>query len=199
MTADTGGHADVFEGFRQQVEACTRCPLHDSRMQVVFGSGDPAADLFFVGEAPGAEEDRSGIPFVGRSGRLLDRLLEGIGISRQEVFISNVVKCRPPENRDPSSLEIETCSPYLERQVELVEPRVICSLGNFATRLLTGEKKGITQLHGVPREIGIGSLQTTLFPLFHPAAALRSPAYASGLEEDFARIPELLESAEVRS
>jgi len=199
MTADTGGHADVFEGFRQQVEACTSCPLHESRIQVVFGSGDPAADLFFVGEAPGAEEDRSGMPFVGRSGRLLDRLLEGIGISRQGVFISNVVKCRPPENRDPRPEEIGNCSPWLEGQVESVEPRVICSLGNFATRFLSGEKKGITQLHGVPREIGIGSLQTTLFPLFHPAAALRSPAYASGLEEDFARIPDLLGSRQVGS
>jgi uracil-DNA glycosylase family 4 len=194
MTADTAGRDDVFAGFRKQVEGCTSCPLHESRTQVVFGSGDPSADLFFVGEAPGAEEDRSGAPFVGRSGRLLDRLLESIGISRQEVFISNVVKCRPPENRDPSSLEIETCSPYLERQVELVEPRVICSLGNFAMRLLSGDRRGITQVHGVPREIGIGSLETTLFPLFHPAAALRSPAYASGLEDDFARIPELLDS-----
>jgi DNA polymerase len=196
MTAKTVGHADVFESLRHEVEGCTRCPLHDSRTQVVFGSGNPAADLFFVGEAPGAEEDRSGVPFVGRSGRLLERMLETIGISRQEVFISNVVKCRPPENRDPSSLEIETCSPYLERQIELVEPRVICSLGNFATRLLSGEKRGITQIHGVPRKIKIGSLETTLFPLFHPAAALRSPAYASGLQEDFARIPELLGSAE---
>jgi uracil-DNA glycosylase family 4 len=196
MTAKMVGHAELLESLRRQVEGCTRCPLHDSRTQVVFGSGNPAADLFFVGEAPGAEEDRSGVPFVGRSGRLLERMLETIGISRQEVFISNVVKCRPPENRDPSSLEIETCSPYLERQIELVEPRVICSLGNFATRLLSGEKRGITQIHGVPRKIKIGSLETTLFPLFHPAAALRSPAYASGLQEDFARIPELLGSAE---
>lgn len=174
-----------------------RCALHESRSEVVFGAGDPAADLMFVGEAPGAEEDRTGLPFVGRSGVLLDELLEGIGISRQEIFIANVIKCRPPDNRDPSAVEIEECRPYLERQVELIAPRIVCTLGNFATKLLSGDPSGITKVHGEPRRAEVGSCEVTLLPLFHPAAALRSPKYASDLREDFARIPQLLSESSV--
>jgi uracil-DNA glycosylase len=192
MPADPAIRRSELADLRREAEACTRCPLHESRNQVVFGVGNPEADLMFIGEAPGAEEDRTGLPFVGRSGGLLDQLLDGIGISRDEVFIANVVKCRPPDNRDPVAAEIDACSPYLERQVELIAPRVVCTLGNFATKLLSGDPSGITKVHGEPRPIEVGTSEVTLFPLFHPAAALRSPKYASGLRGDFARIPELL-------
>ncbi len=121
----------------KEARGCTLCPLHESRTQVVFGAGNADADLMFVGEAPGFHEDQQGIPFVGRAGQLLNELLEEQGLGRDDVFIANMLKCRPPGNRDPTADEIETCRPYLERQVELIEPRVICTLGNFATKLLT--------------------------------------------------------------
>lgn len=181
----------LVELFRA-AEKCTMCPLHEDRITVVFGAGDADADLMFVGEAPGAEEDRLGMPFVGRSGGVLDQLLEGIGIARDDVFIANVVKCRPPENRDPSAAEIETCSPYLERQIELVQPRLICTLGNFATKLLSADNSGITKVHGQVTPTTFGSMEIVLYPMFHPAAALRSLSYAEGLREDFKRIPSLL-------
>lgn len=184
----------LVELFRE-AERCTKCPLHENRSTVVFGAGNADADLMFVGEAPGAEEDRMGMPFVGRSGGVLDQLLNGIGISRDDVFIANVVKCRPPDNRNPSAAEIRTCSPYLERQVELVQPRLICTLGNFATKLLSADKSGITKVHGRVAAATIGSREVSLYPMFHPAAALRSPSYADGLREDFQRIPSLLEEA----
>ncbi|HET7177459.1 MAG TPA: uracil-DNA glycosylase, partial [Solirubrobacterales bacterium] len=122
----------------EEASACTRCPLAETRTKVVFGAGNADADLMFVGEAPGAEEDRQGLPFVGRAGQLLNELLAGIGMSRQDVFIANVLKCRPPGNRDPQPLEIEACRPYLFEQVRLIEPQVVCTLGNFATKLLSG-------------------------------------------------------------
>ena len=186
-----GQLVDLF----RDAEKCTRCPLHENRTTVVFGAGNADADLMFVGEAPGAEEDRMGLPFVGRSGGVLDQLLDGIGISRDDVFIANVVKCRPPDNRDPSTSEIQECSPYLEKQVELVQPRLICTLGNFATKLLSADKSGITKVHGQVTAATIGSMEVALYPMFHPAAALRSPTYADGLREDFQRIPSLLGEA----
>lgn len=198
MSPDLTKRSESFDTLRKEAEACTRCQLHESRDRVVFGAGDPDADLMFVGEAPGAEEDRTGLPFVGRSGRLLDQLLAGIGITREEVFIANVVKCRPPDNRDPASAEIEACRSYLERQVQLIEPRLVCTLGNFATKLLSGDPTGITKVHGAAKRTEIGASQVTLLPLFHPAAALRSPKYAAGLREDFARIPQLLSQGSVR-
>lgn len=176
----------------RQANACTSCDLHETRTKVVFGSGDADARLMFVGEAPGAEEDRTGMPFVGRAGRLLDQLLADIGIGRDEVFIANVLKCRPPSNRDPAAGEIERCRPFLDRQVELVRPEVVCTLGNFATKLLTGDQTGITKVHGQPRSIEIGSSTVTLLPLLHPAAGLRSPKYLDALRVDFGRIPDLL-------
>jgi len=149
---------------------CTRCPLSATRTQVVFGTGDPDADLMFVGEAPGRDEDLQGVPFVGRSGQLLDRLLaEEVGIARDAVYIANVVKCRPPENRDPGPDEIAACRPYLEEQVELVAPKVVVTLGNFATKLLLGTDRGITKVRGSTYPMGA----TQLVPTFHPAAALR--------------------------
>jgi uracil-DNA glycosylase family 4 len=176
-----------------EASVCERCPLFETRARVVFGSGNADADLIFVGEAPGAEEDRQGLPFVGRAGGLLSQLLEGIGLKREDVFIANVLKCRPPGNRDPQPEEIDSCRPYLEKQVELIQPRVIATLGNFATKLLTGNPTGITKVHGVPQEHLLGGRWVYMLPLFHPAAGLRTPRVAEQLREDFLRIPELLE------
>jgi uracil-DNA glycosylase len=176
-----------------EASVCERCPLFETRTRVVFGSGNADADLIFVGEAPGAEEDRQGLPFVGRAGGLLSQLLEGIGLKREDVFIANVLKCRPPGNRDPQPDEIDSCRPYLEKQVELIQPRVIATLGNFATKLLTGNPTGITKVHGVPQEHLLGGRWVYMLPLFHPAAGLRTPRVAEQLREDFVRIPELLE------
>jgi DNA polymerase len=175
-----------------EVQACTRCPLHETRGKAVFGAGNADADLMFVGEAPGAEEDRQGLPFVGRAGQLLNQMLEEIGLSREEVFIANVLKSRPPGNRDPQPMEIETCRPYLFEQVRLIEPTVICTLGNFATKLLSGNPAGITKVRGVPQVHEIGGRTVFLLPLFHPAAALRTPAVKETLRGDFATLPDLL-------
>ena len=171
---------------------CTRCPLAETRTRVVFGAGDADADLMFIGEGPGAEEDRQGLPFVGRAGQLLNKMLETIGMARDDVFIANVVKCRPPGNRDPMPQEIESCRPYLEAQVRLIEPRVICTLGNFSTKLLTGNPQGITRVRGAPQLHELGGRPVFILPLFHPAAALRTPAVAETLRGDFEGIPELL-------
>lgn len=176
-----------------EASACTRCPLSQGRTKVVFGNGNANADLMFVGEGPGHHEDLQGLPFVGRAGKLLDQLLEGIGLSRSEVFVANVVKCRPPGNRDPLPEEIEACKPYLHRQVELIEPTVICTLGNFATKLLTRSQRGITGVHGRPQVHELGGRAVRVFPLYHPAAALRSTNTLAELREDFARLPALLE------
>jgi len=146
----------------------------------------------FVGEAPGAEEDRQGLPFVGRAGQLLNQMLEGIGLSREDVFIANVLKSRPPGNRDPQPLEIDACRPYLFEQVRLIEPRVLCTLGNFATKLLSGNPAGITRVRGTPQVHELGDRAVFLLPLFHPAAALRTPAVKETLRGDFATIPGLL-------
>ena len=171
---------------------CERCPLHATRTQVVTGSGDPNAAIMFVGEAPGYHEDRLGVPFVGQAGKLLDRLLEGIGLTRQDVFVANVLKCRPPENRDPQPAEIAACQDHLFRQVAIIQPRLICTLGNFATKLLSGRPDGISRVHGCELATSVGGTPTLLYPLYHPAAALYTPAMRSVLEEDFARIPVLI-------
>ena len=176
-----------------EASACTRCPLHASRTKVVFGSGNADADLMFVGEAPGQQEDVQGLPFVGRAGKLLDQLLEEVGLERGDVFITNVLKSRPPGNRDPQPDEIDACKPYLQRQIELIEPKVIATLGNHATKQLSGKETGITRVHGQPQQVTYGSMSVTIFPIFHPAAALYTPAMLKVLEEDFARIPALLE------
>jgi DNA polymerase len=172
---------------------CRRCQeLADSRQTVVFGAGNANADLMFVGEAPGANEDRLGLPFVGAAGKLLEKLLVEIGLTRAEVFIANVLKCRPPGNRDPQPGEIENCRPYLRRQVELIEPRVICTLGNFATKLLREDPTGITRIHGQPEVRAIGARSVRIFPIYHPAAALYTPRMLDTLREDFSRLPALL-------
>ena len=180
---------DVFA----QAKGCTRCPeLAATRKTVVFGAGNADADLMFVGEAPGASEDEQGVPFVGRAGKLLSTLLEEVGLERGDVFIANVLKCRPPGNRDPLPIEIENCQEYLHRQVELIEPTVICTLGNFSTKLLRGDPTGITRLHGQPEVLTLGRRAVRLYPIFHPAAALYTPRMLETLRVDFARIPELL-------
>jgi DNA polymerase len=176
-----------------QARSCTRCTeLAATRKTVVFGAGNADADLMFVGEAPGANEDEQGVPFVGRAGKLLETLLGEIGLSRADVFIANVLKCRPPGNRDPQPLEIENCQEYLLRQVELIEPGVICTLGNFSTKLLRGDPTGITRLHGQPEVLVLGRRAVRLYPIYHPAAALYTPRMLETLREDFSRLPELL-------
>ena len=172
-----------------------QCPLAATRTKLVFGNGNANADLMFVGEAPGAEEDRRGTPFVGRAGKLLDTLLGEIELERGDVFVGNVLKCRPPGNRDPLPEEIEECEPHLMRQIALIEPKVICTLGNFSTKLLSGSPRGITKVHGHPQARRLGGLEVQLYPLFHPAAALRAPGTLDLLRADFERLPELLERA----
>jgi uracil-DNA glycosylase len=179
----------------KEVQNCQKCPLYETRTKTVFGAGNADADLMFVGEAPGAEEDRQGLPFVGRAGQLLNQLLEEIGLSREDVFICNVLKSRPPDNRDPAPTEIAACEPYLWEQVRLIQPRVVCTLGNFATKLLSGSQTGITKVRGVPQTHELGGRAVFLLPLFHPAAALRTPAVKETLRGDFATIPALLEQA----
>jgi uracil-DNA glycosylase len=176
----------------RQVQVCTKCPLHESRTKAVFGAGDADADLMFVGEAPGADEDRQGLPFVGRAGQLLNELLAGIGMSRDQVFIANVLKSRPPGNRDPLPFEIQACEPYLFEQVRLIEPTVVCTLGNFATKLLSGSPAGITRVRGAPQVHELGGRTVFLLPLLHPAAALRTQSLKETLRADFERIPALL-------
>jgi uracil-DNA glycosylase len=183
---------DELQAYADKVAGCIRCRLAQGRTQVVFGAGNPRADLMFVGEAPGFHEDKQGLPFVGQAGKLLDKLLTGIGMSRKDVFVANVLKCRPPGNRDPQPDEIEACESHLFRQIELIEPTIVATLGNFATKLLSGRPLGITRVHGQEQETTIGSRTVLLYPLYHPAAALYTPAMLNVLESDFARLPELL-------
>jgi DNA polymerase len=170
-----------------QVKVCTLCDLHRGRKNAVPGAGDPHAEIMFIGEGPGFNEDQQGLPFVGRSGDYLVKLLKLIGLSRDQVFIGNVVKCRPPENRDPLPIEIATCKDYLDRQVALIDPLMICTLGRFSMARYFPNAK-ITQIHGKAK-LENGRLY---YPLFHPAAVLRSPSLEPQMEADFRRIPELL-------
>jgi len=190
------GHAELA-ALRDAVSGCTRCPLSAGRTQVVFGSGSPTADLMFVGEAPGFHEDKQGVPFVGAAGQLLGKLLSGIGLTREDVFVANVLKCRPPGNRDPQPEEIASCESYLFRQIALIRPLVICTIGNFATKLLSGKPDGITRVHGREQDVVLGGTRVLLYPIFHPAAALYTPRMLDVLQADFQRLPELLAPAEV--
>ncbi len=192
MAAATEQPLSELEAFARQVAGCTQCRLSQGRTQVVFGAGDAAADLMFVGEAPGFHEDKQGYPFVGQAGKLLDKLLAGIGLERSDVYIANVLKCRPPGNRDPAPDEIQACEGHLFRQIDLIRPRVVATLGNFATKLLSGKPTGITRVHGVEQAVTLGGNRVLLYPLYHPAAALYTPAMLNVLEQDFARLPELM-------
>jgi uracil-DNA glycosylase family 4 len=184
---------EILKEVYAQTQACVRCAeLATTRKTVVFGAGNADAELMFVGEAPGASEDEQGVPFVGRAGKLLETLLGEIGTARSEVFIANVLKCRPPANRDPRPEEIANCNEYLYRQVELIQPTVICTLGNFSTKLLRDDPTGITRLHGQAQVLTLGRRAVRLYPIFHPAAALYTPRMLETLREDFARLPALL-------
>ncbi len=164
------------------------CGLKPVRKHLVFGTGSATADLMFVGEAPGRTEDEMGLPFVGAAGKLLDRLLARIGLSRDQVYIANVLKCRPPKNRDPLPEEIERCKPYLIKQIEIIRPKVIATLGNHATKLMLDTSVGITKLHGKK----VVHPDYVIFPLYHPAAALYTPAYVDALEKDFDELQKVL-------
>lgn len=173
---------DKLTSYYEEIKDCERCELSSTRTNIVFGAGNPHAELLFVGEAPGKHEDLSGRPFVGAAGKLLEYLLSTIGLTREDVFIANVLKCRPPANRDPKVQEINTCRPYLERQIELISPKVVCTLGNFATKLMLDTGDGITSLHG--RQFKVDG--RIVIPSYHPAAALYTPSLQEKLEVDFA-------------
>ncbi|MBV9798345.1 MAG: uracil-DNA glycosylase [Solirubrobacterales bacterium] len=187
-----GERRELLKGVYEEARECTRCRLHQTRTKVVFGAGNADAELLFIGEAPGANEDRMGLPFVGQAGKLLDTLLAEIGLQRADVWICNVLKCRPPDNRDPQPNEIESCQGYLRAQVDLIEPTVICTLGNFSTKLLRGDMTGISRLHGREEVRIVGSRAVRLYPLYHPAAALYTPSMLETLRQDFHRIPQLI-------
>jgi uracil-DNA glycosylase family 4 len=184
--------AAALDAVAVRAAGCVRCPLSEGRTQVVFGEGDPDADLALVGESPGFHEDREGTPFAGRARELLQRLLGEVGLSLDEVYLATVLKCRPPGNRDPLPDETVACEPFLYRQLELVRPRVVASLGSFATALLSGRAMGITRVHGQEQEVTLGGRVVTLYPLYHPAAALYTPSMLAVLERDIARLPVLL-------
>jgi DNA polymerase len=184
--------ASALAEFAATVADCTRCALSKMRTQVVFGSGAPDAELMFVGEAPGFHEDKQGVPFVGAAGQLLGKLLAGIGLTREDVYVTNVLRCRPPGNRDPQPDEIEACESHLFRTIELIQPKVVATLGNFSTKLLSGRPDGITRVHGREQSVVLGRSQVTLYPLFHPAAALYTPRMLEVLQADFSRLPALL-------
>ena len=189
---DSAARRDDLVALYHELSDCQKCPLAADRNTVVFGTGDPDADLMFVGEAPGFNEDKQGKPFVGQAGKLLDKLLAEIGLERGQCFIANVLKCRPPGNRDPAPKEIEACEGHLFRQIELIQPRVVCSLGNFATKLLSGRAEGITKVRGAPQVRELGGRTVFLYPIFHPAAALYTPAMLERLRGDFRALPDLL-------
>ena len=189
---DAATRAAALREAADEAAGCVRCSLAAGRTQVVFGEGNPDAELALVGEAPGFHEDRDGRPFAGRARDLLERLLGGVGIRLDDVYLATVLKCRPPGNRDPLPEETAACEPYLYRQLELVRPQVVASLGSFATTLLSGRALGITRVHGQEQEVTLGGRSVTLYPLYHPAAALYTPSMLAVLETDISRLPALL-------
>ncbi|MBZ0319501.1 MAG: uracil-DNA glycosylase [Anaerolineae bacterium] len=178
----------AMEKIASEVRVCPKCPLSKSRTKAVPGDGPVNAEIMFVGEAPGFHEDQQGLPFVGASGKYLEQLLELIGLTRKDVFITNIVRCRPPQNRDPERLEIETCEPYLDQQIALIQPRIIATLGRYSMAKFFPDGK-ISKIHGVPKK----EEGRIYYPLFHPAAVLRNPALREPMEEDFKRMKKLLE------
>jgi uracil-DNA glycosylase len=183
---------ELLKAVYLEAKGCIACQLSETRMNVVFGSGNADAELMFVGEAPGANEDLQGLPFVGAAGKLLDKLLAEIGMQRNDVFIANTLKCRPPDNRNPYPHELDSCQHWLFSQLELIQPTMVCTLGNFATKLLRGDPTGISKIHGHPEIRTIGPRAVRLYPLYHPAAALYTPSTLEMLRADFLRIPEIL-------
>ncbi len=196
---DAAERAAALDAEARDASGCERCGLAATRGQVVYGTGPLDAPLMLVGESPGFHEDREGVPFAGRARKLLERLLADVGISFTDVYAATVLKCRPPGNRDPLPAETSACEPYLYRQLELVQPRVVATLGSFATTLLSGRALGITRVHGLEQQVTIGKRRMLLYPLYHPAAALYTPTMLEVLERDVARLPELLGLAETAS
>lgn len=180
--------AQSLDALKAQVAACRGCTLCDGRTQVVFGDGNPRARVLVIGEAPGKNEDEQGIPFVGKAGQNLNGLLELAGLERQDIFIANVLKCRPPGNRDPKAEEILACAPFLREQTRIINPEVIVTLGNFATRFILKTEEGITRLHGKVAKAG----RFKVFPVYHPAAAIYDRSKMDALREDFATLGRLL-------
>lgn len=178
---------------KNEVVICKKCPLYQKRILPVIGQGDHNADIIFIGEAPGANEDKTGFPFCGRAGEILDQLLSSIGLKREEVYIANILKCRPPANRNPEKTEIEACSPYLERQIKIIQPKLICTMGNFATAFIFnkyGLKKkvqGISKLHGLLQQTN----ELTILPLYHPAVATYNANMLEVLKNDFQQIKKI--------
>ncbi len=179
---------EALEALHREVERCTRCPLHIGRTHAVPGAGPVTAEIMFIGEAPGFHEDQQGIPFVGAAGKLLNQMLEKAGIARESIYITNVIKCRPPGNRDPKPEEVEACRGYLERQIEIINPKVIVTLGRYSmARAFPNEK--ISRIHGQPRRVD-GRIY---FPMYHPAAALHQPSLRRVVEKDFLKLKAVLE------
>jgi uracil-DNA glycosylase family 4 len=184
--------ADSLEELREMLGDCKLCPLSAGRTKLVYGDGNPDAELMFVGEGPGRAEDAQGLPFVGPAGKLLDRMLASINLRREDVYITNVVKCRPPGNRDPEPEEIQTCNPFLKGQISLIKPKIICELGRVAAGVMMGRQIQITRIHG-QKFIGDGYSNV---PVFHPAAALRGQDTMRLLEQDFQNLKSYLEQSE---
>lgn len=191
MTDSLGERQAKLKAIAEEVAACKKCPLHKSRTRTVPGSGPANADIMFIGEAPGFHEDQQGLPFVGASGKYLDELLATIGLKRSDVFIANVVKCRPPRNRDPLRPELEACADYLDRQIEAINPKIIITLGRFSMARYFPDGR-ISQIHGKPKRMG-GRIY---YPMYHPAAVLRNPGLRPEMEADMKRVPELIKEAE---
>ena len=187
---EVASDAPSWEDLAARVRTCTRCPLHASRTQTVFGVGNVHADLLVIGEAPGADEDRQGEPFVGRAGQLLNAMLGAINLPRADVYIANILKCRPPRNRDPKAEEAETCTPYLERQIALIEPRVILAVGRIAAQWLLQSDRPIGRLRGTVHSYGTASIP--LVASYHPAYLLRSPLAKAKAWEDLVLVSRVL-------
>lgn len=178
----------TLDELKIQMSSCTSCSLYSTRTNLVFGVGSDKAELMFVGEAPGFHEDQKGEPFVGAAGKLLDEMLQTIGLTRSQVYIANVLKCRPPNNRNPLPEEIELCKGILYKQIEIIKPNVISTLGNFATKLILNSDVGISKMHGQAVEME----NFTVFPIYHPAAALYTPVVKKALAQDFQVLKKLL-------
>ncbi len=183
------GNWDSFKDVYNEALNCKKCPLHSGRKNVVFGTGSEKADIMFIGEAPGYNEDIQGEPFVGAAGKLLNKLLNSVELKREQVYIANIIKCRPPKNRDPLTEEIDICKDYLYAQIDFINPQVICTLGNFATKLILKKNVGITSVRGKLFKVG-GRL---VLPIYHPAAALYTPSYLPSLEKDFITMKKVIE------
>lgn len=188
---------EVLKRLKREMEEDKNLPLRDGATQLVFGEGNPDSEIYFLGEAPGFHEDRLGRPFVGQAGKLLDQLIESVGLRREDVYISNVVRYRPPTNRDPLPEEILAFQPYVDREIEIIDPKIIVTLGRFSMgKFLPGSK--ITQVHGKPRTINWHGKNVTVIPMYHPAAALRSLDIMHQIKEDFKAIPEALKKIEIK-